>query len=110
MTPRQGVLEPQLVGTLLKQGREGKMSLSKWKARRFELQGGSLYYYRPQELHTAAGHIELHDGCSLTEGVTLSLLCTVRELRRLHNSLLSRLRSSRTAVSCAPSAARVAVT
>lgn len=58
---RQGVLSPDLMGVLLKQGDERKMSLQKWKRRRFELKGGSLYYSEPESGGKLKGDIKLSD-------------------------------------------------
>ena len=59
-----GGLHPTLVGQLSKHGEEGKVSLSRWKTRRFELQGGSLVYYRPEDAAMGAkpkGTVSLSD-------------------------------------------------
>ena len=59
-----GGLHPTLVGQLSKHGEQGKVSLSRWKTRRFELQGGSLVYYRPEDAAMGAkpkGTVSLSD-------------------------------------------------
>ena len=58
---RQGVLGAEMVGKLHKQGEEGKVKLSKWKERHFELKGGSLYYYHEKDDAKPKGVIPLTD-------------------------------------------------
>lgn len=56
---RRGLLRPALVGTLDKQGAPGRFTFHKWRSRRFELLGGSLYYYDPCDLTKPKGLISL---------------------------------------------------
>eukprot|EP00966_Prymnesium_polylepis_P173941 4024167-Prymnesium_polylepis.1 len=58
---RQGVLSPDLVGVLAKQADERKLSLSRWRKRRFELKNGSLHYYEPEAGGKLKGEIKLSD-------------------------------------------------
>ena len=56
---RRGVLRPEKVGTLEKQGEPGRLSLHKWRTRHFELRKGSLYYYDPDDHSRPKGVIPL---------------------------------------------------
>ena len=67
--PTEGQVDKS--GWMLKTGPESPFFAPKWSQRYFVLVGGTLYYYRPQELRAPAGAIELHAGVSLTEGVPL---------------------------------------
>lgn len=58
-------------GWLLKTGPVSSWKPPKWSQRFFVLVGGTLYYYRPQELDEQAGRIELSSQCTISEGVTL---------------------------------------
>ncbi|KAL1498904.1 hypothetical protein AB1Y20_013426 [Prymnesium parvum] len=69
---RQGVLFPTLVGHLRKQGAPGQFSRSKWTRRRFELLGGSLFYYEPDgklkgEIHINEPTVQVLDDPSWTQ-------------------------------------------
>ena len=52
-------------GWMLKTGPESPFFSPKWSQRYFVLVGGSLYYYRPQELRAPAGMIELRSDVTL---------------------------------------------
>ena len=56
---RRGILRPELVGVLDKQGEPGRLTFHKWRTRRFELRGGSLYYYDREDLARPKGLISL---------------------------------------------------
>ena len=56
---RRGVLRPERVGMLEKQGEPGRLTFHKWRTRQFELRAGSLYYYDPEDLKRPKGVVPL---------------------------------------------------
>ena len=58
-------------GWLLKTGSVSSWKPHRWSSRFCVLMGGTLYYFRPQEMAEAAGCIQLVDDSSVREGVSL---------------------------------------
>ena len=58
-------------GWMLKTGPPSRWHAASWSERFFVLVGGSLYYFRAQELDEPAGLLSLGGGCTVAEGVPL---------------------------------------